>query len=412
MTYSLLEFIGGPAGSGKSTLLKTRKKVLMCAPTGISALNLGDNVRTINSTLNYFDSEDFKIKKEAGVIEKNLFKISAKYERIGLDEISFVESNQLDLLVLSILEHNKIVKESDKLSKKHNILGLTVLGDPAQLGPIKGLPFFKAKCWKLFNQIYLNTVRRQTNLEFINALSAIREGKVLEVVDWFEENIGFSKELDKDFTGSTFFSTNKEVDSFNSYKLAQLRTPEKKYSTERSGAQDRDWKTIPDYITVKPGMKVMILCNNFEEGYANGNLAILKECFPGGVLVELIRNKRQVLIEYKQLLNSVIQQRKNGEYYSKVIGSVTYLPIRQGDSSTIHKGQGLTLEEVQLDVRNDFMRKLTGSLYTGITRVVDYKGLKIVGSKDQFIKACYINPMYLSYIQELKSLNESNLLAA
>ena len=412
MTYSLLESISGPAGSGKSTLLKTRQKVLMCAPTGIAALNLGDNVRTINSTLSYFDSTDFKLKKDAGVIEKSLFKVSSKYERLGLDEISFVDSSQLDLLVMSILEHNKIVKESDKLSSKHNILGLTVLGDPAQLGPVNGLPYFKAKCWKLFNQIYLSTVRRQTDSDFINALSAVREGRVTEVVDWFEENIGFNDELDKNFNGSTFFSTNKEVNEFNGYKLAQLKTPERKYHAERSGAQDRDWKAIPDAITVKPGMKVMILSNNFDEGYANGNLAILKECFPAGILVELINNKKQVLIEYKQLLNTVVQQRKNGDYYSKVIGSINYLPIRQGDSSTIHKGQGLTLEEVQLDVRNDFMRKLTGALYTGITRVVDYRGLRIVGSREQFIRACYLNPMYLEYIQQLKALDQPSMLAA
>ena len=412
MTYSLLESIAGAAGSGKSTLLKTREKVLMCAPTGIAALNLGDSVRTINSTLNYFDSKDFEKKKEAGVIEQNLFKVSSKYERIGLDEISFVNSAQLDLLVMAILEHNKIVKNSSKLSQKHNILGLTVLGDPAQLGPVEGLPYFKANCWKLFNQIYLGTVKRQTDPEFIYNLSAVREGKVEEVVDWFEENIGFNEDLDENFEGSTFFSTNKEVNEFNSRRLAKLKTTKREYSAKRKGAQDRDWKSIPDSITVKPGMKVMILSNNFDEGYANGNLAILKECFPSGVLVELISNQKQVMIDYKQLRNVVTCQNKDGEYVDKVMGTITYLPIRQGDSSTIHKGQGLTLEQVQLDVRNDFMRRLTGALYTGITRVVNYRGLRIVGSKEQFIRACYVNPMYLEYINTLKNIQQAETLAA
>jgi hypothetical protein len=81
----------------------------------------------------------------------------------------------------------------------------------------------------------------------------------------------------------------------------------------------------------------------------------------------------------------------------------------------VHNCQGLTLDKVQLSVTGDggrFLSNLSGGLYTGITRVTDYKGLRIVGTKDDFIKACYINPLYLNYLIKLDSLSQPQLMAA
>ena len=194
--------------------------------------------------------------------------------------------------------------------------------------------------------------------------------------------------------------------------MVKLKTSEYRYYSEVSGIPSRDWNNIPEELVVKPGMKVMILANNFDEKYANGDLGIIVDCFPKGVLVELNRDGRQVLVQYKILENTVISTTKAGEPYQKRIGSINYLPIRQGFSSTLHKLQGLTLEELQLDVTHRFFSKLSGGLYTGITRVTDYKGLRIVGTKDDFIRACYINPIYLDYLLKLDSQFNPQLMAA
>lgn len=414
MSNVQLEALIGPAGVGKSYLIKQRPNVLLTASTGIAALNLGGNARTINSVLGYYDTADLQLKLDKGDILRNLFKVSSMYSEVAIDEVSMTSGKQIDKLVFAFLTHNKTLVESRKLKHKHSELKLTFLGDIGQLGPPaeEHDPFFKAASWKYVNVNYLTEIKRQTDKEFITIISQLREGKIRNVVDWFESKIGFQKKLDKNFIGSTCFPTNKQVDDFNAYKLAQLKTPEKTYYSETSGAVSRDWKNIPESITVKVGMKVMLLANNFDEMYANGDLGIVKECFPAGVLVELIRDKRLVLVNYKKIDNTIISTKKDGEPFQKRIGSINYLPIRQGDSSTVFKLQGLTLSELQLDVTHRFFSRLSGGLYTGVTRVTDYKGLKIVGTKDDFIRACYINPIYLDYLLKLDSQFNPQLMAA
>ena len=404
----------GPAGSGKSTFIKEKKDILLTASTGIAALNLGSSCRTINSVLGYYDTADLQLQIDKGNILKNLFKVSSMYKGIALDEIGMNPGKQIDKLNYSILLHNKTIEESRKLKKKHNLLDFYMLGDLAQLGPPKeeNDPFHKAASWKYVDVTYLSEIKRQNNPEFINAVSQLRFGKVKDVVDWFASKVEFSKSLDMDFKGSTCFPTNKQVDDYNIFQMTKLKTLEHKYYSEVTGVPSRDWKNIPDELTVKCGMKVMILSNNFEEMYANGDLGVIVDCFPKGVLVELNRDGRKVLVQYRSLDNTVISIKKDGGAYQKRIGNIQYLPIRQGYSSTVHKLQGLTLLDLQLDVTHRFFSKLSGGLYTGVTRVTDHKGLRIVGTKDDFIRACYINPICLDYLLKLDSQFNTELMAA
>jgi ATP-dependent DNA helicase PIF1 len=408
--YGLL----GPAGCGKSYTIKQKEGLLLTASTGIAALNLGGNIRTINSVLGFYDTADLQLQIDKGNILKNLFKISTMYKGVGIDEISMNPGKQVDKISYCFLLHNKTIEENKKLAKKHNLLDLFMLGDIAQLGPPKEEhdPFHKAATWKYVDVTYLSEIKRQNDPEFINAVSHLRFGRVRNVIDWFESKVEFTKKLDMDFKGSTCFPTNKQVDDYNEVQMAKLKTKEYRYYSEVSGVPSRDWKNIPEELIVKPGMKVMILANNFEERYANGDLGIIIECFPKGVLVELSRDGRQVLVNYRNLENTIISTKKNGEPYQRRIGSIEYLPIRQGYSSTLHKLQGLTLSDLQLDVTHRFFSRLSGGLYTGVTRVTDYKGLRIVGSKDDFIRACYINPLYLDYLIKLDSESQPQLMAA
>lgn len=422
-----LESISGCPGSGKSFLLKQKPNTLLTSTTGITALNLGDSNRTINSTLGFFNRKELAAKSSLGEVFPRLLKISSLYKYIAIDEISMQSGEVTDLIVKEIANHNKIVSESKKYSKKHNLLGLILAGDAGQLpyvadkddirNGISNKPYFKAATYKFFKQTNLTEIKRQNDKQFIEALNYLRYGKAKEVVDWFIDKVEFSNTIDDNWEGSTFFAINKEVDEYNYERLEKLNTPEKTYYAEYSGIPNKDWdRNIPNSITVKPGMKVMILVNNFEEMYANGDLGILIDCFPQGVLVELARDKRQVLVNYRTVYNTSISiSKKTGLPYEKRIGSCNYLPIRQGDSSSFHKAQGLTLDKVQLSITGkggDFLKRLSGGLYTGITRVTDYKGLRIVGTKDDFIRACYINPLYLDYLLKLDSLNQPQLMAA
>lgn len=420
-----LECITGNPGTGKTYLVKQRTNALLTATTGVAALNLGDHVRTIHSTLGFYDLESLYKAIEKKDVQKRLLLISTLYNEIVVDEISMFSGTMIDILVQEIAKHNKSILENAKLRKKHKFLKLTIVGDAAQLPPPnkENNPFFKANSIKFFKSTHLTEIKRQTDLEFISILNKLRYGKAKEVIDWFDAKVGFHKELDKDFQGATFFPTNNESYEYNLEKLAKLKTPEVTYESEVTGYSDREWKNkIPESVTVKEGMTVMILANDFSQMIANGDLGTLIDCFPKGVLVKLHRDDREVLVEYKTLFNTKITQKKDGTFYERKIGSIQYLPIKQGDSSSYNKGQGLTLPKLQLSFKPTISRrgypyyflgsKLSGGLYTGITRVTDYTGLRLVGSKDDFIKSCFIYPMYLEYLLKLDSLSQPQLMAA
>lgn len=425
----LFTAILAPGGYGKSYLIKKKIEedpsfAVLTASTGIAAINL--NGRTINSLLGYFNTNDLLYKVANGGLLDSLLEVSKRFKNIVIDECSMIPSQQLDLICRAIEDHNRYVNSSHKIKGNHNELSIILLGDPGQLpavskpstqgrydeefeGDLKGIqdtpakPFFMAKYWGKFTIHQLTEVKRQTDKEFVEKLMLIREGKVKEVVNWFEENVGFNNKIDDNFIGSTFFPTNKEVDNYNNLKLKQLPTEVVKFDSQRKGKQLSDWKNIPESLYIKTGCKVMLLCNNFTAGYANGELGYVEETLADSILVRLQRNDRVVLIEPKFLENTInCKNTKTDKYFTKIVGTISYLPVRQGDAASIHKCQGLTLDNVQIDLNHWFLSTLSGGLYTALSRVTNYKGLRLVGSRQQFIKACYINPKCLEFIKYLK----------
>ncbi len=90
-------FITGRAGTGKSTLLQyfrehTGKKVVILAPTGVAAVNVG------GQTIHFFfgfkpDVTPSSVRKKIIDEKKNLYK---KLDAIVIDEVSMVRADLLD----------------------------------------------------------------------------------------------------------------------------------------------------------------------------------------------------------------------------------------------------------------------------------------------------------------------------
>ena len=88
-------FITGRAGTGKSTLLQlfrntTRKKVVVLAPTGVAALNVGG--QTIHSFFNF----PGKPLQRKDIRRRKNHKLYKKIEVLVIDEISMVRADLLD----------------------------------------------------------------------------------------------------------------------------------------------------------------------------------------------------------------------------------------------------------------------------------------------------------------------------
>lgn len=393
--YSQYEAILGAAGSGKSTELRLRNEreknySLLTSSTGISAVNLGG--RTINSVLNYFNTADLlrQFTYNRTKLIAKLRVIKRRYRYIAIDEVSMLDGKALDIIYSLLEEANK----SGSISKQ---LGLILLGDAGQLPVVDkdgAIPFFEAHCWQKFMITALKEIKRQADVDFIRSLNLVREGRFEEALDWFSENVEFAKSLDKNFPGPTIVSRNDTVNAFNQEALARLPGDIQMYPKEIHMEGDypapSEWKNIPPELVLKPGAQVMLLSNDHTANYANGDLGKVVQLYPKHVSVRLSRTKDERLIEYKRL--ECKDERGNTRGY------MSYIPLRLAYAMTVFKSQSLTLDKVQIRLTEPFLGKLSGGLYTALSRSRTPEGIRLVGTRSSFIQAGYINPSYLRWV--------------
>lgn len=323
-------------------------------------------------------------------------------------------------------------------------LGLTLIGDFGQLPPVpdedpqtgKKIPIqfaFDSPEWANFadHTTTLTTIYRQDAQDFVGALHAIRKAHVTQALDFFTP-ARFSSTMDDDFDGTTIFAKNDQVDRYNLMRLDRIAGKPVTYTTRRSGKPRGDWRQIPDTLRVKEGALVMILANRreyedeFDERgrliYANGDLATLLEqdgavgwrarLHRTGAIVRIypIRRENTIPLETgrrKELkamvangtgrtaafpflsIEDVITEQGKGR--SEIVGAVEYMPVRAAYGCTVHKTQGLTLDNVQVNI-NDYFFKQPGMLFVALSRARTAEGLRIVGSQRAFIERCRVDP--------------------
>lgn len=366
------------------------------ATTGIAAVNMDgvagvQNPTTINSALRYFNAEDLLRKYTTGKTLFPLKLIGSKFRNIIIDEISLINGGVLDLIVLAIEEYNAQYKKD---------LGLLVVGDSAQLPPVEGAPFFEAKSWPRFKVKFLTEIKRQKDIEFITALNQIRKGDIKQAAEWLEANITFTKEVDYRFKGTTFFPTNAEVIKFNRICLQQLKGEAKEYKAVLEGRADPTWKSIPQSLTLKRGCLIQLLYNDFNLGFANGDTAIVNDMWDNSLYITLLRKNKMMYLRPRVL--EYFSSTEKGYLKKKPEGKLTLLHVKLSSAVSIHKAQGLTIDNVQLCLNGpgiDFLSRQSGMLYTALSRVKTPEGLTIVGNIDNLINCCYIKPEYLKWIK-------------
>src|SRR6187431_1154644 len=181
-------FVTGRAGTGKSTLLnhlswQTSKQVVICAPTGVAALNVGG--QTIHSLfrLSIGVIADHEIEQSA-----ELKKLLNAIDTLVVDEVSMVNADLLDAMDRSLRQARQ------KPNEPFGGVQVVLFGDPYQLAPVPGdaderlyfadryrsMWFFDAQVWDEADLVIyeLGTIHRQHELEFKQLLNAVRYGMV------------------------------------------------------------------------------------------------------------------------------------------------------------------------------------------------------------------------------------------
>lgn len=431
----------------------------LAATTGIASVNLGEGT-TINALLKYFDADSLRENYTDGRLHTILRHLrNTGVRRIVLDEVSMLDGRSLTYMVRAIREVNEGKQQQDDIRvgdddagdagdqeavdlTGDNQIGLTLVGDFGQLPPVpdndpktgRKIPVqfaFESAEWPAFapHITKLTKIWRQDAQDFIAALHAVRRGD-RRALDFFTPD-RFVDSTDDNFEGSTIFAKNDAVDRYNQLRLDELHTTPIAYKSERTGKQRGDWKQIPDVLNLKEGALSMILANRrlFDEEtrakgqmiYANGDLCtILPQDGNMGWLVKLHRNNRLVRVlpiirantiplepgRRKELialygrenLHLHIPTDINGvEEKKEIIGTILYMPLRCAYGCTVHKTQGLTLDKVQVNIRDPFFQQ-PGMLFVALSRARTAEGLRIVGTPDGFAQRCTVNPRVLPWL--------------
>lgn len=430
-------FLTGVAGSGKTYSIRQQieqdpKFGVLCATTGIAAVNLGPSVTTINSLFRYYDVESLKEKYTDGDIKKDLIALARLYRNIIVDECSMMGAETLDIFYRALEQANRLKEVQD-----YGGIGMILVGDFCQLPPVEAAFAFEAANWKHFeeNTTKLTKVYRQSNPDFLRALNAARcgEGDLAARILHALDGVSWLPCLNSKFDGTTICATNRQCDQLNEIRLDELiRAGNRQavFTKKTWGTKKQEWadKYIPYQTTLCNNAYVMILANGAELVYANGDTGHITDVVGSTVTVKLSRTGRLVEVwpvtrrnmvkdhpdgvtkhpsiisksafedlvdkdmddiddEYKKYLRQLTADYKvlhAGQPYFDFldrkwcIGECTYMPIRLAYATTVHKSQGLTLDKVQIDYTAGFFNQAAMS-YVALSRVKTHDGLYIVG---------------------------------
>ena len=406
--------VTGIAGTGKSWLLRAWAEAdhtaELCATTGIAAVNLAGS--TVNALLSYFDTASLREAFLAGYLHTRIkMLLRGGTRRLLLDEMSMLDAEQLTLLVEAIDEVNRQCRlgQAGGGLTADDQFGLTLCGDFGQLPPVKAAFAFSSPHWPRFeaNALHLTTIRRQSDRGFIEALHAVRRGEITdETIETLRPAMTLS--LDDHFDGTTLVAKNDEVDRLNRLRYLQLGGHQACFPTHRHGEQLPEWtRYIPNEVALKPGALVMLLANHVDAWtvgrpvyrYINGDLGHVEELAAparnalGLCAVRLLRAPDQVT-EVSYVTRERYDPRDAHRPIAdrRVLGSVSYLPVRLAYATTCHKAQGLSFDRVQVTFKNPFWSQ-PAMAYVALSRARSLDGLRLIATPEWLRARAKMSPM-------------------
>lgn len=379
-------FLTGEPGSGKTHTVNQYADYLrehniqpaITASTGIAATHLSGI--TIHSWAGIGIKESLS-KRDLEKISKISYvkKRVEKARVLIIDEISMLEAKTFDLV-------NLVCQQIRQSKESFGGLQVVVVGDFFQLPPIgRYAQFaFESAIWEKagFIVCYLTEQYRQDDKDFLTMLSAIRE-------NIFDENhlriiekrvIGF-EQMPKDIT--RIFSHNANVDMINSQELGKLPGIAKVFYMSSRGQRNfidnlKKGCLSPEVLELKEGARVMFTKNNVKQGFVNGTVGRIigfneESDYP---IVE-IANGEQI---------EVWPMEWTVEDGGNIKARIVQVPLRLAWAITIHKSQGMSLEEAIVDLQKTFE---FGQGYVALSRVRRLSGIYLLGYNQ---KAFLVHP--------------------
>lgn len=389
-------FLTGKAGTGKSTFLRyicanTTKKHVVLAPTGIAAVNVG------GQTLHSFfkipfkpllpDDPDFSPRQLRKTLRYNRKKVRLiqELDLIIIDEISMVRADIIDFI-------DKVLRTyCANMREPFGGKQLLFVGDVFQLEPVvtrdmreilsryyNQFFFFNAH---VFNDlglipIELRKIYRQTDNSFVSMLDRVRvnraTGNDMQMIN-SRYNPNYT---DGDGFVMTLATRRDTVDTINETHMNALKTPEYTFMGEIDGTYpDNDLPTLKE-LTLKEGAQVIFVRNDPEGRWVNGSIGRVSEVNENTIKVEL-ENGEEYSINQEQWDNiQYSYDEKEKRVIENLVGTFKQYPIKPAWALTVHKSQGLTFNNVVIDLAGGAFSG--GQTYVALSRCTSLEGITLL----------------------------------
>lgn len=394
-------FLTGEPGAGKSYTIEMFREWLdsvgrsyaITASTGIAASHL--NGTTIHSFCGFGIQRGLN-KRALDEIKLNYWAIQRikPIRVLVIDEVSMLDS-------VNIEDVNNVLQVIHKNDLPFGGIQVVFVGDFFQLPPVskdRTAQFaFEAESWGRANLTicYLTEQHRQSDAEFLEILTAMRNGNM---TDAHKDRLNACQRAEKPDT--ILFTHNADVDTLNNIELAKLPGEKHVFKMESGGVPLlvnalKKGCLSPEILELKIGATVMFTRNRFDEGYVNGSIGKVFDFTADGAPVVEMLNGRLII---PSVAEWEFLERKTVKAY------IRQFPLRLAWAITVHKSQGMSLDNASVDLSRAFE---FGQGYVAISRVRTLAGLHLAGVNDG---AFNVHPLVVQKDAEFRFLSDKNIL--
>ena len=400
-------FLTGGAGTGKTTLTREviehfeseGKKVAKLASTGMAATLIGG--QTLHSFLDLGIADSIEELEQKGKLElkKKIKKLITSMDLIIIDEISMVSASLFEMIRLRLLQ--SAFKGS-----------LMVVGDFLQLPPVvKGYGeiffAFESESWERFGfeTITLEINHRSDDRDFVKVLDKVRFGAVGDDEHFYLHHL--IKPVGEDLSQYTYlYGKNISASRHNEEQLGFIESElfvyeaelnkHNKQTTDKEVERFLNDARIEPLLRLKVGAPVLFTRNswNFFNG-ERGRIVRLKEDKvyvekSDGVVVKLERSSMSKMEWRERLIEG------DKEMVEEARFSVTQFPLSLAFAITIHKSQGMSIEDLIIDTTEIFA---PSQFYVALSRATSPARLSLKQPLTNWCHLAFVHEKALHFVQ-------------